>query len=229
VQYDASTGTGVLDDQNGRRRFGRQHWHGPAAPTIQAIVEVEEKDGHLRVAPVSQAVLLRERFQDLRFRLERAAARLGPPGQTRLARWLRVIGPEVWIAYGLFIAATSFLSFARISFYLGLGASLDDLLGALDRIKGTSYCVWMYVVYASFLIPLFWHDARSWLALTLPLAFMVLLLGVSWYQIHDGLGPFDGNVWSALTLKAGFFLAYASAAFLAWRGLFAYRAGRSGG
>lgn len=210
LQYNALTGAGVLDLAPGRRAFTLQDWRGAQDPAVDQLVEVEQVGDRWSVTPLGAAALNMVR--------DKIGRRLGAQAQ-ELWRALRArLGADVLLAYGLFAAATGWMEFAKLTFFVGVGASLYDLLGAVDQLNASKNRLWLFVAYASWLVPLAIKDARAWLSLAFPLTLLLLVLGDAWYQVHGDLGHHDDTLWRALSFKSGFYLALAAAVFLTARG-----------
>jgi hypothetical protein len=222
--YSQNDGRGCVRYNDFPYDFTIRQWHGHAAPTLNAIVDVEILDGALvSINEVPESVLLHEKAGEAGDALKKFADQCVKYWRVLVASvgLVTVIAQIVYVVslFGLPVASFHFL-------WIQGSASLYDLLSnPLVNMSG----LYMWCLYAScavVLVPAFVKDRKSWLALLLPL----LLLLIVGHEVHSklremnadnewfGRGAIDG-IRQMVTFEIGLYTIVASSVVLAFQGV----------
>lgn len=236
LQYDPSTGTGLIVVAGAQHSFALSSWSGSLAPAVNQAILFDSSQN--KVSPVSDEVLRQESNQLMKENLTRVGDQLGDTSKVFADNVMNVIGKDALIAYGCYIVAAIWLNFAKVNFFVNIGGSLYDLLKVVDTGISSNYRLLLYISFLSFLLPVVWKkDDRAWWSFFAPLAMTVGVVLVSYLKIQEAVdatqqsfgqlqGMFGGQAqkaptisfWSVINFGMGFYVAVLSSAYLAWFG-----------
>jgi hypothetical protein len=228
---------GVVTAGAQRYDFDISHWQGATSPAANMTVDIVTSDGRLKgLTPVNEADLAKEKL----------AAMTGEGSRYAKAIFANV-GRDVAIAYGVFFIIAFFVSLISTGGFIDIKITLADLLsGDMARAamtgssgKGT---LLVLLATATIAVPYFWKHKFAPLAFAVPLLFTIMgfwpvykqhraqqeaieAMG-EFGQMMDPMsaqtgggtgGPFD-------SLGIGAWLLFATAIFLAFRGVMRFLA-----
>src|SRR5208282_3430093 len=96
LQYNQNDGSGVVLWDGGQHPFKLAQWAGDSAPTLNRLVTIETENGALtKVVPVPEAVLIREKSEELKQVLGKAGGQLGIHGKALYGNLAAIVGTPV--------------------------------------------------------------------------------------------------------------------------------------
>ena len=182
IHYNGSEGRGLIAADSRQFPFEIGNWRSDTAPTVNQTVDlVLTGDNVDAVTRVSDEVILKEKAGQLASKLGTAGGAAfqslkdAAPATTDGSgpNVLKMLGKNLLIAHGVFVASALLLPFLRMESPFGVGgrsftltalSEATEMMGA--SIGGTA---WPLLAILSIALPVFWRNRFAWLALLLPL------------------------------------------------------------
>lgn len=178
LQWDGAAGKGMISSEGVQHPFALAQWRSDTPPEAGQTVDVTIADGKVtELRLVSSDVLAKEMASNV-------ASNLAARGDVVRKNLLAALGLPVVVGYAVFILAAVGLDFITIKSFVVFHTTLFNASEALQKMgAGGGGQALLIAAFLSFLVPMFWRDAKAWYALCTPAA--VLLF--AWYKVHSAM------------------------------------------
>jgi hypothetical protein len=259
ILRDANSGDGLVFIEGTQYPFHLEGmWRSEFAPKVNMPVEAEFNDGGTLVAlqAISGQGLAGEQAAQVIGAAQDAAKKLSSEFRAKgvpiLTQYAQVIGYPILTAWALVVISwfwlpaismnMGFMGNNSITFYQGLALLNSGGLAGLGGGAGF-YGFLCFLALLAVYLPHIWRDARARFDMVAPLALMVLVVAIGYYNVtsqfsagQQAAGAFGGpefqkmanemaaqaaaEMRKAISIGFGTYIALAASMFLAWKGMF---------